>query len=84
MPYIISLDKTILESINKKINDHMKANIRGYNATQWGKIIKHQSQNNWALEINIDSRNPLNRLSNNEKLQLVDNLPDGWIKQKKF
>jgi len=59
--------KTPLITINKKINDWMKLNIKNYNATQWGEIIKHPAENKYLLIVNDDSRKPLLRLTTDEK-----------------
>lgn len=75
--YYISSDKTILETINKRINDWMMANVKDYNAEKWGRIIKH-SDGRFALEINDDSRNPL-RLRSDERTKLIDTLDDSWF-----
>lgn len=71
MKGIISSTKTRLEIINKKINDWMKLNIQDYNATQWGTIKKHPTENKFILIINDDSRNPLKRLTVSEKSNRV-------------
>lgn len=81
--YIISNDKITLESIDKKINDLMKSNIENYNAKSWGKIIIHPNENKFALEINEDNRNPIEKLSSNEKTKLVTKLSDDWYDEDK-
>lgn len=72
MKGIISSSKTELEIINKKINDYMILNVRNYNATQWGEIVKHRFKEEWILFINEDERNPRMALTNDNKLKHVE------------
>ena len=67
MKGIISTNKIELETINKKINNYMKANIENYAGTSWGKIIFDNENNEYFLEINEDSRNPRSILTLTEK-----------------
>lgn len=83
MPYIISSNKPLLDAINQKINNYMKANIKNYSAIIWGDVTKHPTKDEWALKLNDDERKPLDRLTNSEKLQLIDELPEGWVVDEK-
>jgi len=78
MKGIILPTKTPLEIINKKINDYMIANIPDYNATQWGMILTHKTENKFVLIINDDNRNPLDRLSPTEKIERKEIDPSEW------
>ena len=79
MKAIISNNKAELQTINKKINDWMKINISNYRARQWGKILSHPTNLTFALIINHDSRNPLGRLTANEKVRYIDLDISEWI-----
>ncbi len=69
---IISTDKTVLEAINKKINDGMLRDVQGYSGSQWGLIVKHLTKNEWILFISEDSRNPRQYLTASNKLKHVE------------
>lgn len=81
MGYLISTNQSLLEALQLKIHNYMMANIENYNAVRWANIIKHQNQELYAILIKeTDPRLPYNAITNSEKLQLVDELPDGWEK----
>lgn len=79
MKGIISVDKIELELINKKINDQMKLTIPNYNAIQWGKIVKHETDNTYVLLFEDDSRNPMAVLNQNEKSKHDTINEKSWI-----
>ena len=79
--YLISNDETYLKSVNERIHNYMKSNITNYNAECWSYIIKHLTEENFALNIGIDERDPLQALSKSEIQQLIETLPDGWIEK---
>ena len=80
MGYLISTNKKLLQTLQNKIHNYMKANIEDYKADKWSTIIKHPTENNYAILIKEnDVRLPYNAITNDEKLLLIENLPDGWI-----
>ena len=82
MGYLISTNKAMLEALQLKIHNYMKANVVNYNADRWTNIIKHQTEDNFAILIKeSDPRLPYRVITNIEKLQLIDKLPDGWIEK---
>jgi len=78
MRFLISSNKNSLELINKKINDYMIANVPNYNATQWGRVVKHPTEEKWVLKINDDSRKPLDSITSANKSLLIDKLSSDW------
>lgn len=83
MGYLISSDKTELETLQNKIHNYMKANIKDYTATRWNTIIKHPTQKKYALLIKEnDPRLPYNAIKKAKISLLVKNLPNGWIKKR--
>ncbi len=82
--FLISTNLQLLEVINNRINEYMKAKDTKYNAIQWGKITKHQTENKYTLDLgrSDDERNPFGNLSKLEKLDMIDELPDGWLPEK--
>jgi len=80
MGYLISTNKAMLEALQLKIHDYMIVNVENYNAERWANVIKHPTKNEYALLIKeTDKRFPYKAITENEKLQLIDKLPDGWI-----
>ena len=85
MGWLISSNKALLEALQLKIHNYMKANIDDYKAKRWATIIKHPIENNYAILIKeSDIRLPYNSITNAEKLLLIDNLPKGWIIELEF
>ncbi len=80
MKVIKSTDRVKLENLNKRINDYMITNVKNYNATQWGSIIKHPDRDEWILKIRNDPRNPRSVLTQSEKLELVTQDVREWKK----
>ena len=78
MKGIESTDKAKLEKINKKIMDKMRKNIPDLVGDYWGEIIKHYSEQKFLLKVNIDERNPLNYLTQNEKSQIKEHKMSDW------
>ena len=76
---IESTDKSKLEKINKKIIEHMKKDIPDVVGDYWGEIIQHHTdKTRFFLKINIDERNPLNYLTQNEKSQIKEHKMRDW------
>jgi len=79
MKGIESTDKAKLEKINKKIMDKMRKNIPDLVGNQWGEIIQHHTdKTKFLLKVNIDERNPLNYLTDNEKSQIKEHKMTDW------
>ena len=82
MGWLISSNKILLEALQLKIHNYMLVNVENYNAERWANIIKHSTENNFAILIKeSDPRLPFRAITNSEKLSLVDELPNGWIKE---
>ncbi len=80
MEYLISNNLEELEIINKKIHQYMIDTIPDYNASKWADIIEHPNEKLYALPIKTsDPRNPLNALSNEEKVKTLKSLNEGWF-----
>ena len=79
MKGIISIDRVELELIDKLINDGMKIQNLSYNAERWGDIHKHPKENKFILIINEDSRNPMQFLTNKNKLKNIEIDIDEWF-----
>lgn len=79
MKGIISINKSELELINKKINDGMKLKDVTYNATQWGTIHKHPTENKFVLLINEDSRNARQFLTSDNRLKHLEIDTKEWF-----
>lgn len=82
MGWIISINKTLLETIQLKIHNYMIKNISDYNAVRWAIIIKHQFKDEYAVLIKeSDQRKPYNAINEAEKLLMVKELPNDFIKK---
>ena len=82
MGYLISTNQLVLEALQLKIHNYMIDNIPNYNAVRWATVKKHPTKNEFAVLIKeSDPRLPYRVITNSEKLQLIDKLPDGWIEQ---
>jgi len=82
MGFIISSNKALLETIQLKIHNYMKANIPNYKADRWATVQKHQSQELFAVLIKeSDKRLPYNAINESEKLLMVKELPNDFIKK---
>ncbi len=85
LAFLISTNKKLLEALQLKIHNHMIANVLNYNAEKWSSVIKHHNLDLFALLINnSDKRFPYNAITQSEKLDLVDRLPDGFLKSTKL
>ena len=78
MKGIESTDIDELHAINKKINDAMKLSIQNYNATQWGEILQHPTENKFLLVINDDERKPISKLLQAEKTKVKNHKEKDW------
>lgn len=71
--------KTKLEAVQARILAGMVRDF-GTHAVRYDSIIRHQSQYEYALEIDeTDARNPIQYLTDAERAKLLDALPDGWF-----
>ena len=85
MGYLISTNKALLEALQLKIHNYMKANVIGYNADRWATVRKHPTENKYAVLIKeTDPRLPYNAISKSEKLSLVDELSADWTNDSSF
>lgn len=75
---ITSTNPALLEEIQLKIHNHMKATVPGYNAERWATVRKHPTKNLYMIKISsTDSRNPLDVIKNdNHKIEIMD--VDDW------
>ena len=79
MGYLISTNKVLLEALQSKVHNYMVSNISGYKAERWATVLKHPTEELFAVLIKeSDPRLPFNTITNSEKLQLIDKLPDDW------
>jgi len=80
MGWIISTNESLLETLQLKIHNYMKANVENYNAVRWSNVIKHPTENNYAMLIKeTDKRFPYKAITKTEKLQLIDKLPNEFF-----
>lgn len=82
MTFIILNSLALANQLDKSINDYMIKNMKGYNGTQWCKIL---TDNNGKYAVYIkskDSRNPFNALTTINKTEIIDKLPDSFYHNK--
>lgn len=80
MGYLISTNKSMLEALQLKIHNYMKANIENYSADRWAIVEKHPTEELFSIWIKEeDNRLPYMAITNSEKSQMIDKLPDGWV-----
>ncbi len=84
MRYLIFNSLAQAQGMNTAINNYMKANVDGYNGTQWAKIITNNDNTKWAIPIKeTDPRQPQNAMDSITKGKLVE-LDDTWLSMKSW
>lgn len=82
MTYLIFNSLAEAEATNKKINDYMIQNFRGYDAKQWSRIIT-DNNGNYAIYVKSkDERKPVKALELATRNKIVKALPDEFFTRK--
>ena len=78
MRYLIFNSLSQANLANKRINDYMTANVPGYNAVRWCRIIANNTGTKFAVSVKeTDPRLPKNAFDNAVKSKLVE-LDSTW------